>query len=48
MKTVEYYEFNSGFAAYEACRNTAEAFSRAAQNLVGKVVSDPQFAELIK
>lgn len=48
MKTVEYYEFNSGFAAYEACRNTAEAFSRAVQNLVGKVVSDPQFAELIK
>ncbi|HVQ03497.1 MAG TPA: hypothetical protein VMT14_08270, partial [Burkholderiaceae bacterium] len=44
----EYYEFNSGFVANEACRNTAEADSRAVQNLVGKAVRMPAFAELLK
>jgi hypothetical protein len=48
MKVAEYYEFNSGFAAPEACRNTAEAFSRAVQNLVGKAVQSPQFARLTR
>ena len=43
----EYYEFSSGFAAPEACRNTAEAFSRAVQDLVGKAVRDPGFASLL-
>lgn len=44
----EYYEFNSGFAANEACRNTAEAYSRAVQNLVGKAVRSAEFASLLK
>lgn len=44
----EYYEFNSGFVANDACRNTAEAYSRAVQNLVGKAVKSPSFAELVK
>jgi hypothetical protein len=44
----EYYEFNSGFAANEACRNTAEAYSRAVQNLIGKAVKTPAFADLVK
>jgi len=48
MKLGEYYEFNSGFVANEACRNTAEAFSRAVQNLVGKAVKDPAFAQLVQ
>jgi len=43
----EYYEFNSGFAANEACRNTAEAFSRAVQNLVGKTVRNAAFPSLV-
>lgn len=43
----EYYEFNSGFVANEACRNTAEAFSRAVQNLVGKTVRSPAFPGLV-
>lgn len=43
----EYYEFNSGFVANEACRNTAEAFSRAVQNLVGKAIKHPAFAGLV-
>ncbi|MFL6676153.1 MAG: hypothetical protein ACJ8LG_23025 [Massilia sp.] len=48
MNVNEYYEFNSGFSAPEACRQTAEAFSRAVQNLVGKTVRDPQFVALVK
>jgi hypothetical protein len=47
MIVKEYYEFSSGFTAPEACRQTAEAFSRAVQNLVGKTVRDPAFASLI-
>lgn len=48
MNVNEYYEFDSGFSAPEACRQTAEAFSRAVQNLVGKTVRDPQFAPLLQ
>jgi hypothetical protein len=44
----EYYEFSSGFSAPEACRNTAEAFSRAVQNLVGKSLADPGFPALLQ
>lgn len=48
LKVAEYYEFSSGFAAPEACRNTAEAFSRAVQNLVGKSVKDAAFVSLLQ
>jgi hypothetical protein len=47
LAVSEYYEFNSGFIATEACRNTAEAFSRAVQNLVGKAIKDRRFASLV-
>jgi hypothetical protein len=47
LTVSEYYEFNSGFSANEACRNTADAFSRAVQNLVGKAVRHPSFASLV-
>ena len=48
LDVSEYYEFNSGFVANDACRNTAEAYSRAVQNLVGKAVKSPTFADLVK
>jgi len=48
MTVKEHYEFDSGFIANEACRQTAEAFSRAVQNLVGKSVRNPSFAQLIR
>lgn len=48
LSVKEYYEFNSGFVANEACRNTAEAYSRAVQNLVGRAVRSPDFAALVK
>ncbi len=48
LSVKEYYEFDSGFSAPEACRQTAEAFSRAVQNLVGKAVNDPGFPTLVR
>lgn len=48
LDVSEYYEFKSGFSANEACRNTAEAYSRAVQNLVGKAVKSPGFGDLLK
>jgi hypothetical protein len=48
LSVDEYYEFNSGFVANDACRNTAEAFSRAVQNLVGKAVRAQGFAALVR
>jgi hypothetical protein len=48
LPVSEYYEFNSGFIANEACRNTADAYTRAVQNLVGKAVRDPIFRGLLE
>ena len=48
LRVNEHYEFSSGFVATEACRNTADAYSRAVQNLVGKTVRNPEFASLLK
>ncbi|HSF47317.1 MAG TPA: hypothetical protein VLA73_03025 [Burkholderiales bacterium] len=48
MTVAEHYEFPSGFIATEACRQTAEAFSRAVQNLIGKTVRSAEFAGLIR
>jgi hypothetical protein len=47
LKVSEYYEFKSGFSGMEACRNTAEAFLRAVQDLVGKAVGSPDFPVLV-
>jgi hypothetical protein len=47
LEVKERYEFQSGFAANEACRNTADAFSRAVQDLVGKAIASPEFPGLI-
>ena len=48
LETRESYEFSSGFAANEACRQTADAFPRAVQDLVGKTVHSADFAALIR
>jgi len=48
MNVAEYYEFDSGFSAPEACRQTAEAFTRAVQNLISKTLADPNFVLLVK
>ncbi len=48
MTASEHYEFESGFIADTACKQTAEAFMPAVQNLVGKVVRSPEFKALVQ
>ena len=47
MIATEHYEFESGFAADTACKQTAEAYMPTVQNLIGKVVQSPEFKGLI-
>ena len=42
------YNYGTSFDAYSACRNVADAFSPAVQELLRQVVSDPQFNQLVK
>ncbi len=43
----EHYEFESGFIADTACKQTAEAYFPAVQNLIGKLVTSPDFKKLV-
>jgi hypothetical protein len=47
ISVVEHYEFNSGFVADTACKQTAEAFLPAVQNLISKLVKNPQFKAML-
>ncbi len=40
------YEFGTSFTAYSACKNVADAFGPAVQELLKQVVSNPQFKAL--
>jgi len=42
----EKYQFETSWTAAGACKNVADAFSPAVQDLINKVVSNPKFAEL--
>ncbi len=44
---TERYEFNSGFDALTACKQTAEAYCFAVQNLIGKLIKSPDFKGLV-
>jgi len=48
ITTSEQYEFASGFIATTACKQTAEAFHPAVQNLIGKIVRSPEFSALVQ
>ncbi|MCG9081521.1 hypothetical protein [Laribacter hongkongensis] len=43
----EHYEFNSGFVADTACKQTAEAFLPTVQNLIEKLVKSREFKGLV-
>lgn len=43
----EHYAFRSGFVADTACKQTAEAYYPAVQNVINKLVTHPQFRDLI-
>ena len=47
VSVSEHYEFESGFSAITACKQTAEAYLPAVQNLIGKVVKSPDFKLLL-
>jgi hypothetical protein len=38
---------NGGFIADTACKQTAEAYFPAVQNLIGKLVKSPEFLALV-
>jgi hypothetical protein len=40
------YDFGTSFTAWDACKNVADAFGPAVQELLKQVVSNPQFAAL--
>lgn len=44
----EHYAFKASYGGDAACQNTAQALMPAIQNLVGKVVRDPAFPELLR
>lgn len=48
MRAFERYEFESGFAAITACKQTAEAYMPTVQNLIGKIVRSPEFKDLVQ
>lgn len=47
MSAAERYEFQSGFVADTACKQTAEAFMPTVQNLIRKIVHSPEFKGLV-
>jgi ABC-type uncharacterized transport system auxiliary subunit len=45
---VAKYPFDTSFTAYSACKNVADAFGPAVQDLLKQVVNNPQFSSLTK
>jgi len=48
MSAKERYEFESGFVADTACKQTAEAYMPTVQNLIKKIVYSPEFKGLVQ
>lgn len=42
------YPFDTSYSAYSACKNVADAFAPAVQELLKQVISDPKFASLVQ
>ena len=41
------YPFKTSFSAYSACKNVADAFGPAVQNLIKELINHPDFASLL-
>jgi hypothetical protein len=48
LNMAEHYEFESGYSATTACKQTAEAFMPAVQDLIAKIVRAPEFRSLVQ
>ena len=42
------YEFNTSYSAYSACKNVADAFGPAVQDLINTIVTHPDFSKLVE
>ncbi len=42
------YPFDTSYSAYSACKNVADAFAPAVQELLKQAINDPKFASLVK
>jgi hypothetical protein len=47
ISVSEHYEFEAGWNANVACKQTADAYLPAVQNLIGKVIKVPEFRTLL-
>jgi hypothetical protein len=48
LSATEHYDFHTSYTGNSACRNVAEAFQPAVQELVGKVAAAPDFRVLAR
>lgn len=48
VSASETYEFHAGFSGVVACKQTADAFLAAVQNVVAKIVRSPDFKSLFQ
>jgi hypothetical protein len=48
LSVSERYEFESGFVADTACKQTAEAYMPTVQNLIKKIVQLPEFKAMVR
>ena len=48
LSVVENYRFTSSWVGETACNQTAHALMPAIQNVVGKIIRDPKFPELLR
>ena len=44
---TEHYEFDAGIAALTACQKIADYYMQATQNVLGKLISSPDFKSLV-
>lgn len=43
----EHYEFEAGFGAFAACQKIADYYMQATQNVLGKLITSPEFKPLV-
>jgi hypothetical protein len=48
VNVAEHYEFSSSYVGETACKQTADAYMPAVQNLIGKLAKSPEFPALVK
>lgn len=47
LTVSEHYEFDAGYGGFAACQKVADYFMQATQNVLGKLVTSPDFKSLV-